>query len=270
VTQIRDSRILVTGASRGIGRAAAVELARRGARLALAARTRDSLEELAEELRGGGTEVHVIPTDVAEEAQVRAMVKAANDGLGGIDVLINNAGLGLTGPVKDVEPDDLRYVFEVNVVAPHIATTAVLPQMLRRRSGHIVNVGSVASHIAAPGLGGYSATKFALKALTDALRAEVKNKGVKVSLICPGPIKTEFIEAVRGKAKGHIPTNQIGAPVEDAARTIAGAIQHNRAEVFVPAYYQALVGANSLAPQFMRMFGADTMRVSTRIAERFL
>jgi len=270
MTKIRGARILVTGASRGIGRAAAVELARRGASLALAARGRDDLDELADELRAGGAEVHTFPTDVSREAEVRALVSDASEALGGIDVLVNNAGLGLTGPVKDIKPADFRYVFEVNVMAAHVATAAVLPQMLRRRSGHIVNVGSVASHVAPPGLGGYAATKFALKALTDALRMELRPKGVRVSLICPGPIKTEFIENVKGRVKGHLPSNQIGAPVEDAARCIAGAIQHNRAEAFVPAYYQAMVGANAVAPQFMRLFGADAMRLTTKVAERFL
>ena len=212
----------------------------------------------------------MVVADMSKEAEVKAMVATAREHLGAIDVLINNAGLGLSGPVKDLKAKDMRYVFEVNVVAPLIATTEVLPEMLARRFGHVVNIGSVASHISAPALGGYSATKFALKALTDALRMEVRHRGVKVTLICPGPIRTDFVVNVRGQRKGHLPTHPVGVPVEAAARAIARAIERGRPEAFVPLYYQALVGADSVAPQVMRTFGAPGMALATRFAERFL
>jgi len=142
--------------------------------------------------------------------------------------------------------------------------------MLRRRRGHIVNVGSVASHIATPYLGGYSATKFALKALSDALRVELQGSGVHVTLICPGLIATEFVKGSRGNPRGRAPLRPVGAPTSDAGRCIARAISRNSAEAFVPAYYQALVGANSVAPQVMRVAGKPGMEVATKFAERYL
>jgi short-subunit dehydrogenase len=269
--KIEGARILVTGASRGIGEAAALELARRGARLAIAARSKDELDRVAGEIEAEtGNAAVVIPTDVSHEAEVRAMVAAADGQLGGIDVLVNNAGLGLTAPVDQIDPGDLRYVFEVNVMAPHIATLAALPGMLQRRRGRIVNVGSVASHISSPTLGGYSATKFALKALSDALRMELQGTGVGVSLICPGPIATDFVTHSKGDVEGRLPTRPVGVPAADAGRCIARAIERNQPEAFVPAYYQALVGADSLAPQIMRVAGKRGFAVATKFAERYL
>jgi short-subunit dehydrogenase len=268
--KIHGARVLVTGASRGIGRATALELARRGADLALAARDTDALKEVAAACRGEGVAAHAITTDVADEAQVRRMVRSAERILGGLDILVNNAGLGLTAPVAEIDPDDLRYVFQVNVMGAHVATVTALPGMRERGRGHIVNVGSVASHISVPNLGGYSATKFALKALTDALRMELRGAGIGVTLICPGPIRTDFVAATRGDARGRLPLKPVGAPAEDVGRAIADAIAKNHAEVFVPAYYQAVVGANSVAPQVMRVGGKRMMRLSNEMAKRFM
>jgi short-subunit dehydrogenase len=269
MTKVREARILITGASRGIGEAVAEELARRGARLALAARSESALQKVAGRLSANGAETHVIPADVSKEADVKAMVAMAEEVLGGLDVLINNAGLGLSGPVKDIKPEDFRYVLEVNVVAALVASQAALPAMLRRKAGHIVNVGSVASHVATPKLGGYSATKFALKALSDAMRMELRDRGIRVTLICPGLIKTEFVANVKGQVRGHLPKQPVGAPASEVGKATANAIARNQAEVFVPRYYQAMVGANSVAPQFWRQFGARGIKVGTRLIERF-
>lgn len=268
--KVAGARVLLTGASRGIGAATAQELARRGASLAIVARSVKALASVAEECRDLGADVQVIVADMSREAEVRAMVATADKGLGGIDVLVNNAGLGLTDPVSELDPADLRYVFEVNVMAPHVATVAVLPGMLSRRQGRIINVGSVASHVSTPNLGGYSATKFALKALTDALRMELQGTGVGATLICPGPIATEFVVNSRGEVHGRMPTRPIGAPPRDVAKAICKAITHGSAELFIPAYYQAIVGANSVAPQVLRYVGRPGVAAARRLAERFL
>jgi len=268
--KVDGARVLLTGASRGIGAATAPELARRGATLAIAARTRQSLDNVARDCRALGAEVHVIVADMAQEKEVSAMVATAQRHMGGVDVLINNAGLGLTNPIAELSAEDLRYVFEVNVVAPHVATIAALPEMTRRRSGRIINVGSVASHISTPNLGGYAATKFALKAMTDALRMELRGTGVKVTLICPGPIATEFVVNSAGEAEGRLPTKPIGAPPEDVAKAICKAITRGAVELFIPAYYQPMVGANAMAPQLQRYLGKPGMSAATRFAEKFL
>lgn len=267
--KVSGARVLVTGASRGIGAAAALELARRGATLTIAARTKKSLDAVARECRALGAEVHVIVADMAREAEVKAMVAQAEAAMGGLDVLVNNAGLGLNAPVAQLAADDLRYVFEVNVMAPHVATLAALPGMKRRKRGRIINVGSVASHISTPGLGGYSATKFALKALTDALRMELRGTGVGATLICPGPIATEFVVNAKGE-DDILPTKPIGAPASDVGKAICKAITRGSAELFIPAYYQPIVGMNSMAPQVMRLAGQPGMNAATKLAEKFL
>jgi short-subunit dehydrogenase len=268
--KLDGARVLLTGASRGIGAATAMVLANHGAHLAIAARHQDELEKVAERVREAGGDAHPMVVDVSKPDQVKAMVAEVEDKLGGIDVLINNAGLGLSGPVKDIKPDDLRYVFEVNVIAPQIAISSVLPPMLKRKRGHIVNVGSVASHIAAPDMGGYSSTKFALKALTDSLRLELQGSGVGVTLVCPGPIATEFTQSSRGTYPDHYPKRPVGAPAEDVGRAIVRGIEKRLAEVFVPGYFQPLIGIDSVAPQIFRFGGKRGMRVATRFADRFL
>jgi short-subunit dehydrogenase len=269
--ELAGARVLITGASRGIGEATARELARRGAQLALSARGEADLARIADAIKAEGRQrPTVVAADLSKEAQVKAMVGAADKAMGGIDVLVNNAGLGLTSPIAEIDPAVLRYVYEVNLMAPLVAAQAVLPGMLQRHRGHIVNVGSVASHISSPNLGGYSSTKFALKAISDALRMELQGTGVGVSLVCPGPIATEFVVNSAGDNEGRLPTRPLGAPASDVARCIARAITRNQAEAFVPAYYQALVGGNAVVPQVMRIAGKRGMRVATKFADRFL
>ncbi len=267
---LAGANVLLTGASKGIGAATAVVLADHGANLALVARHQEQLDKVATRVRDAGSGAHVIVADMAKEADVRRMVAEADEKLGGIDVIVNNAGLGLSAPVKDIKPEDLRYVFEVNVVAPTLANSLVLPGMLRRRRGHVVNVGSVASHIASPDLGGYAATKHALKALSDALRMELQGTGVGVTLVCPGPIATDFTGNTRGRYPDHYPKRPVGAPAEDVGHAIARGIEKKLAEVFVPAYFQPLVGMDALVPQIMRFGGKRGVKVATRIADRFM
>ncbi|HEV3231562.1 MAG TPA: SDR family NAD(P)-dependent oxidoreductase [Candidatus Dormibacteraeota bacterium] len=266
--RLAGARVLVTGASRGIGEHVALELARHGARLALAARGERELRRVAEAVEAGGGEAHVIVTDMAVEAQVRKMVAEAEEALGGLDVLVNNAGLGLSGPLREVRPEDLRYVLEVNTVAPLIAAQAALPGMLQRRRGRIVNVASVASHVVTPGLGGYAATKFAIRAWGDALRMELQGTGVGLTAVYPGPIRTDFVANVRGRRGGFVPETPIGASVESCAATIVAAIAHDRTEVFIPRYWQGAVGANNLAPQLLRTFGRRGTRAMTTVVDR--
>lgn len=262
--------MLLTGASKGIGAATAVVLAEHGARLAIVARHQDGLDLVATRVRAAGSEAHTIVADLSKEEEVRRMVAEGEEKLEGVDIIVNNAGLGLSAAVKDIKPADLRYVFEVNVVAPTLANSLVLPGMLRRHRGHVVNVGSVASHIASPDLGGYAATKHALKALSDAMRMELQGSGVGVTLVCPGPIATDFTENTRGRYPDHYPKRPVGAPAEDVGRAIARAIEKRLAEVFIPAYFQPVVGIDALLPQLMRVGGKRGMRVATRIADRFM
>jgi short-subunit dehydrogenase involved in D-alanine esterification of teichoic acids len=160
--------VLITGASAGIGEAVALEAAKRGARLVLAARREGLLRNVKDLVESRGAEALVVPTDMADTAQVEALAQKALDHFGRVDILVNNAGYGQMGPVEEVDVAAMRRQFEVNVFGLHALTRALLPQMRERGSGRILNLSSVAGQLSMPFSGVYSATKFAVEALSDA------------------------------------------------------------------------------------------------------
>lgn len=180
--------VLVTGASGGIGREAVLHLAEAGCLVVATARRMDALEGL----RGPGVET--LRLDVTSEADRAAAVAATLERHGRIDALVNNAGYGAMLAVEDTRLQDLRAVFETNLFGLHDLTRRVLPAMRARGSGRIVNVSSIAGHLSVPLLGAYCASKFALRALSQALHNEVRRFGVRVSLVEPGVIRTGFGE----------------------------------------------------------------------------
>ena len=187
--------VIITGASSGIGEATARRLVRGGARVVIAARRAERLDTLARDLDPTGSRVLVVAGDVTSDADRRKLVEAALKKFGRIDALVNNAGYGTRGPVEIVPIEAIRKNFETNVFSLLALTQLVLPAMRERGSGCIVNIGSVAGRIARPLSSIYDATKHALEALTDGLRGELKPFGVRVTLIRPGFIVTEFIDA---------------------------------------------------------------------------
>jgi short-subunit dehydrogenase len=191
-TKLRGARILLTGASSGIGHALAHELARRGARLALTARSAERLEALAADLRKAGAEALTLTADLAEVGQRQPLIEKAVAGLGGLDVLINNAGVGATGYFADAGEARLRQVIEVNLLAPVDLIRHALPHLYVGRQPMIVNVGSVLGRRGVPGYGDYCASKFGLSGFSESLRAELAGFGVHVLLVSPGLIDTPF------------------------------------------------------------------------------
>ncbi|MGH2448322.1 MAG: SDR family NAD(P)-dependent oxidoreductase [Chloroflexota bacterium] len=194
----------VTGASRGIGRATALMLAERGYRVFALARTGSALDELAAEARAAGHDLRPIVMDIGDEAARQAGAKAvfaATDGYG-VDVLVNNAGYGQMGAVEDVPGAALRAQFEVNVFGLIEFTKLLLPSMRERHHGYIVNLSSAAGRFTSPYMGVYSASKYALESLSDALRRELAPFGVHVVLIEPGPIRSHFGRVAGEQAAG--------------------------------------------------------------------
>jgi short-subunit dehydrogenase len=189
----------VTGASRGIGRAAVEELAQRGYRVFALARSEDDLNRLAAEMSSAGMDVNPVVLDIADDASRAAAVGAIMRATGGygVDVLVNNAGFGQFGPLEEIPVEALRRQFDVNVCGLFAFTQPFLPGMRQRRCGWIVNVSSAAGRIATPFMGAYNGSKFALEGMSDALRLELAPFGVHVVLIEPGPIRTAFDQAAR-------------------------------------------------------------------------
>jgi NAD(P)-dependent dehydrogenase (short-subunit alcohol dehydrogenase family) len=202
--QIQGAVVVVTGASSGIGAATSRLAAARGARVVLAARRQDRIDALAREL----PDAVAVPTDVTDQAQVRRMVDAAVERYGRIDVLVNNAGQGLHVPVEQIDLDDLRAVFELNVVGALAALQAVVPVMRAGGGGSIVNVSSGTTLFTPSGTGGYAATKAALNMLSAVARAELAADGIVVSTVYPFITATEFHQVLRagaGPARGGRP-----------------------------------------------------------------
>ncbi len=182
--------ILITGASSGIGRAAAKVLSARGWRVLATARRREDLERLRDE-----DGVEAVPLELTDAASIAACAEAALTATGGkLTALFNNAAFGQVGAVEDLDAELLRRQLEVNMIGTHELTRRLVPSMRANRRGRIVQCSSVLGLVAAPYRGAYCASKFALEALSDAMRHELAGSGISVSLIEPGPIRTRFVE----------------------------------------------------------------------------
>ncbi len=193
-----DSRGLVwiTGASSGIGWATALMLAKDGWTVAASARNKKALIGLKERHEN----IHIYPLDVVDSVARKVVYANIINDHGPVEILINNAGYGLRGAIEEVELHEMRSMYDVNVFAPMALTKLVLPDMRKNRSGHIIMVSSVVGRVSLPINGHYSSSKFALEALTDALRVEVMPWDIKVTLIEPGPIKTSFAPTAVGSS----------------------------------------------------------------------
>jgi clavulanate-9-aldehyde reducatase len=184
--------VAVTGASSGIGEATALACARAGAAVALAARRADRIQALAERIAGDGGRAIAVPADVGDEDQAHAFVERAHSELGRLDVLVNNAGVMLLGPIKNAPTDEWRQMIHVNVFGVLYCTHAALPLMHEQGSGHIINISSVAGRVARAGSAVYNLTKWGVGAFSEALRQETVEMGVRVTLVEPGAVATEL------------------------------------------------------------------------------
>lgn len=244
-----DTSVVVTGASRGIGRAVALAMARRGARVGAIARTGQDLEDLRREEAGGGHMV-VAEADVSVRSEVEAALASLRRQLGAIDVLVNNAGIGLYGAVAQLDPDDAERLVHVNYLGTVYPTLAVLPEMIERRRGAIVNVGSIAGRIGAPFEAAYSASKFAVVGFTEALALEVAPLGVRVSMVNPGPVDTGFFAA-----RGHPYARRAPRPIppDRVAAAVLAAVERPRLERTLPRSLRLATLVRLAAPRFYQV-----------------
>lgn len=227
--------VAITGASSGIGLALAREFSAAGARVTLVARRRALLEEVARELPGPS---FVCEHDLADAANAAGWVPSAEAALGPIDVLINNAGVMFVGPTADYPAEDASHLLELDLHSPLRLTRAVLPHMLERGSGTIVNVASVAALVPVPSSTWYSAAKAGLAAYSEALRGELRGSGVNVLTVYPGPVDTPLAQASydavgRGGVVGLLPLGTTSA----LAKRVRAAVERRRARVIYPRIY---------------------------------
>jgi NADP-dependent 3-hydroxy acid dehydrogenase YdfG len=187
---------LVTGASSGIGEATAVALAEAGAAVAIGARRKDRLDALSERLRGTGVRVLQLDLDVTDESACAEAVRRTRAELGGLDVLVNNAGVMLLGRIVGADPEDWRRMLSTNVLGLMYMTHAAIEGMVEQGSGDIGNISSVAGRTARLGAGVYNASKWAVNAFSESLRQEVTGRGVRISLVEPGAVATELREHI--------------------------------------------------------------------------
>jgi NADP-dependent 3-hydroxy acid dehydrogenase YdfG len=228
--------IIITGASSGIGEAAARLFARRGYRVALAARRLERLEALAGEIRQAGGQALAVPTDCACLEDTRALVEKTLAEWGQIDVLFNNAGFGRLDWLENLDPEtDVEAQVKVNLIGLIQMAQAVLPHMIKRRRGRIINMASIAGLVATPTYSVYAATKFGVRGFTDALRREVGVYGVRVSGIYPGGVESEFRQHARVRRKTRVGTpRRLRLTCEQVAEAVWGLVQRPRRALVIP------------------------------------
>jgi hypothetical protein len=245
--------ILITGASSGIGEAAARLFAREGYRVALAARRFDRLRALADEINTTGGQALPIEADLSQPDEIRRMVQMVLETYGQIDLLFNNAGFGRINWLEALDPaKDIEAQLDVNVLGLIYTTQAVLPHMISRRSGHIINMSSMAGWIATPTYTVYAASKFAVRGFTEALRREVGAWGIKVSGIYPGAVTTPFKSRAGILRKTKISTpDSLRLTADQVARAVLGLARRPRRSLIIPGYMRFMVWANILLPDVL-------------------
>jgi short-subunit dehydrogenase len=248
---LKGKVVLITGASSGFGMDAAYLFAREGCSVVLAARRIDRLQALAAAIQKDGGEAFAVPVDVADRQEIQLMITTVLDLYGRIDILFNNAGFGRLAWHEQLSPErDIETQLDVNLYGLIQVTHAVLPHMLKRGEGHIINMSSVAGWIAAPTYTIYAASKFGVRGFTDALRREVEPFGVDVSGIYPGPAKTEF-----GEHTGDHPMKKSALrryfrsmTSEEVAERVVELAKHPRRAVILPWYYKVAIWADWFTP----------------------
>lgn len=249
---------LVTGASSGIGRRLAVDLAARGATVVGCARSRERLEETANELKRQGGRSEMLVCDVGDPAEVKAMIDGVLARFGRIDILVNNAGFGSYRSFAEEPVESIESMLRTNYLGTVYCTKAALPSMLARRSGSIVNISSVSGKIGTPNMAAYSATKFAQIGLSESLYHELEPHGIHVAVVCPGPVRTNFRAAYDERAPE--PPSFMVLDAADVSRAVIRAVERQNFEITLPKSLAFACFLKGLMPGLVRFLTSRAFR----------
>ena len=245
----RNKVVLITGASSGIGRESATAFAKLGADIILVSRTKEKLEHVADELKKFNVTTLVCQCDVSKKDQVKEMSRIVLEKFNSVDILVNNAGFAIYGSVSDLSIDDIESQMETNYFGMVYCTKYFLPSMLDKKSGHIVNVASVAASFGLPGIAPYCASKFAMLGFSEGLKHELKNSGVGITVVSPIMVRTNFFEHPSfEKMPKFSPTSLSSKTV---ARAILRAANSQRLEIIVPSLVRGAVWMKNTFPYFI-------------------
>lgn len=229
---LKDKIVVITGASSGIGKAAAIEFAKRGAKLAIVSRRKEKLEELQKSLEQFSTEVLVCPCDVSDKEAVKKMSDAVLEKFGKIDILVNNAGFAIYGMVTNLTIEQIESQMQTNYFGMMYCTKNFLPILQQQNSGHIVNVASVAASFGLPGIAPYCASKFAMLGFSEGLKHELKGTNIGVTVVSPIMVRTNFFDHESfAKMPKYSPTS---LDPKTVASAIIRASESSRLEIIVP------------------------------------
>jgi NAD(P)-dependent dehydrogenase (short-subunit alcohol dehydrogenase family) len=268
--ELKGKTVLVTGGSRGLGLVLAREFAEEGANVVICARDPAELEKARADLAGRGASVFAFPCDVTDRAQVKELIQVVRRRFGGVDVLVNNAGVIQVGPLEVMTLEDFEQAMAVHFWGPLYATLEVLPRMRARRDGRIVNISSIGGKVSVPHLVPYSASKFALVGLSDGLRAELAKDNIYVTTVCPGLMRTGSPRnaSFKGQHRAEyawfsisdaLPVTSIKA--ERAARQIVEACKRGQAELVITTQAVLAVKFRALFPEAT----ADILALANRL-----
>ena len=256
--EFKDRVVLITGASSGIGKQLAVDLAARRAVVVGCGRSIARLKESLKEVRRHSPSSAMIGCDVSDLEQVRGMIAKVLADYGKIDVLINNAGVGMRKPFVDSELGAVEEMIRINFLGAAYCAHAVLPSMIARKTGHIVNISSGAGKIGTLNMSAYCASKFALNGWSESLYHELRPLGVKVSVVCPGPVRTEFNREFRD-TEPKSPARLLVTP-EAVSREIIKVIEKNKFEVITPRWLAFLCALERHMPNLFRVLAQRKFR----------
>lgn len=230
--------VVITGASSGIGKESASEFAKLRASVVLVSRDKDKLEEVAKELSQYQTQILVCACDISQKDQVNQMSKQVLEKFGTVDVLVNNAGFGIYGNFNDLKAEGIESQMATNYLGMVYCTKTFLPKMLEQKSGHIVNVASVAASFGIPGMAGYCASKFAMLGFSESLYHELKGSGIGITVVSPIMVKTNFFNH---NSFNKMPRYTTALSANTVAKAVVRAASSPRLEIVVPQFVRIAI-----------------------------